>query len=99
MRGWLYQILFQSVLSGGDNGEAVHTFRFIEFAELHDFFFRQKIVDFTVGMMMCGLGTVFTVFRAASASSVDDGTKIHLITDARFADLVLLLYKDRQDRR
>ena len=74
--------------SGGDNGEAVHTFRFIEFAELHDFFFRQKIVDFTVGMMMCGLGTVFAVFRAASASSVDDGTKIHLITDARFADLV-----------
>ena len=32
--------------SGGDNGEAVHTFRFIEFAELHDFFFRQKIGHF-----------------------------------------------------
>ena len=77
--------------SGSHNGKTVHTFGFMHFAGFENVLFRQKIIDLAVGMMVGGLGAVFTILRASPASSVDDGTQIYLVADESFPDLICAL--------
>ena len=58
--------------SGGDDGKTVDTFGLIHLTGFKDLFLRKKIVNFAGSVVVCGLCTVFTVFRTSAAASVDD---------------------------
>ena len=70
------------------DGKAIHAFGLIELAQLHNLFFRKKIIDFAIRVMMGRLCAVFTVFRTAAAAAVDDGAQVYFITDPCFTDLI-----------
>ena len=74
--------------SSSYNGKAIHAFGLIELAQLHDLFFRKKIIDFAIRVMMGRLCAVFTVFRTAAAAAVDDGAKVYFIANPCFTDLI-----------
>ena len=74
--------------SGGDDGKTVNTFGLVHLTGFEDFFLWKKIVNFTGSVVVCGLCTVFTVFRAFAAASVDDRAEIYFVSDTGLTDAV-----------
>ena len=74
--------------SGGDDGKTVNTFGLVHLTGFKDFFLRKKIINFAGSVVVCGLCTVFTVFRASAAASVDDRAEVYFVSDTGLADAV-----------
>ena len=53
-----------------------------------DFFIGEQRVFRYTGVIVCGLGTEFTIFGAAAAFSVDDGTEVKTGRTKMSADFV-----------
>ena len=60
--------------------EAIHSLALIHLTGFHNFFFRQKIINFTIRVIVSRLCTIFTILRTAAAAAVDDRTQIHFIS-------------------
>ena len=75
----LFKVLSRKGPAGGNDGEAVGTGILIGLGIGHDFFFRQEIVFIAARMVTSRLGAVFTVFAAAAAAAVDDGTEVDVV--------------------
>ena len=78
-------------LSGCHDRETVNTFRLIDTAHLHDLFLRKEIINFAVCMMMSRLCAVLAILWTSSAPSVDNRTKVYLISHTCLADPVCSL--------
>ena len=75
-------------LSGRYDGEAMDALPLVHAASLEDLLLRQEVVDLTVRVMMCRLGTEPAVLRAVAAPRVDDRAEIDMVADTGRTDTI-----------
>ena len=65
--------------SAGDKGETVDVLTFVVFCLSETFFSGKEIVNLGFSLVVRGLCTPFTVFRASAGLGVDDGTHVEFV--------------------
>jgi hypothetical protein len=88
-----FKLFITWAVSGIHNGKTVHLLFLVGSCRLKDGLFIQKIIFFTIGVMVSGLGAEFAVFTATAASSADDGTQVYVVTAEFFANAVGIFAK------